>query len=165
MHDDDDQHAPRGAGMDEWGGHAEHALTAAGHRAGGARRAVVELLARQDCCLTAQEIHEALRAEGQRTGIASVYRALDVLTDLRLVHRLDLGGGAARYEPAQPSGAHHHHLVCRGCGQVTPFADAALEDAIHGVAERLSHEVDEHEVVLRGWCAECRAEGRGAPPA
>ncbi|MCU0307907.1 MAG: transcriptional repressor [Thermoleophilia bacterium] len=145
-----------GADRAAWAAHAEDALGQAGHRAGGARRAVVELLAAEDCCLTAQEIHDRLRADGRRAGLASVYRALEVLTALRLVHRLDLGGASARYEAADPSGEHHHHVVCRECGRVTPFADDELEEALGAVAERLSHQVDEHDILLRGRCADCR---------
>src|SRR5438105_2157006 len=44
-------------------------LRSKGHRDGGARRAVIELLGRQPCCLTAQEIFDELRGEGRRAGI------------------------------------------------------------------------------------------------
>lgn len=45
-----------------WVDRAEMTLAAAGHRRGGARRALLELLDGQRCALTAQEIEEALRA-------------------------------------------------------------------------------------------------------
>jgi Fur family ferric uptake transcriptional regulator len=130
-------------------------IAAAGHRSGGARAAVVDLLAEEDCCLTAQEIHDALRAEGRRVGLASVYRALDVLVRLGLLHRLDLGGGTARYEAARSD--HHHHVVCVACGKVSAFADRALEAAIERLAQRQDYDVDGHDVVLRGTCPQCRA--------
>ena len=44
-----------------WTKDALNALSVAGYRRGGARRAVVELLGRQNCCLAAQEIHDHLR--------------------------------------------------------------------------------------------------------
>ena len=40
----------------EWERAARTALSEAGHRTGGAREAVVSLLGRQSCCLSAQEI-------------------------------------------------------------------------------------------------------------
>ena len=90
---------------EDWGAHARRELARTGHRAGGAREQVLALLERQRCCLSAQEIHDALRASDGRTpGLASVYRALEVLTSLRLVHRLDVDGTAC-FEPADPSGA------------------------------------------------------------
>lgn len=153
-------HAPHGA-PDEWLGHARACLTDAGYRSGGARTAVLEVLAAASCCITAQEIFDALRADGRRVGVASVYRSLEQLAGLRLVTRLDFGDGVARFEPADPGGRHHHHLVCTGCGHVEPFEDAALEVAIAGSGRDAGFEVVDHEVVLRGRCAKCRA---AAPP-
>jgi Fur family ferric uptake transcriptional regulator len=138
-----------------WTGHALAELGSAGFKQGGARRAVVDLLGRQDCCLSAQEIYEDLRRRRNRVGIASVYRALETLAELRLVKRVDAGDGIARYEPARPDGEHHHHLVCRDCGKVEAFVDPRLERAIGKVAGGLGYVVDEHEVVLTGACSDC----------
>lgn len=125
-------------------------------RASAPRRAVLELIGRQDCVLSAQEIAEGLRSQGRGVGVATVYRTLDLLNELKLVQRLDVGGGSSRYEPAMPGGAHHHHhLVCDSCGRVTPFEDAGLERAIERLSQRLEHRVGGHDVVLRGSCPRC----------
>jgi len=138
-----------------WTIDALESLEGAGYRRGGARAAVVELLGRQNCCLSAQEIFDRLRKARRPVGIASVYRALEVLAELRLVKRVDAGDGIARFEPAPADGDHHHHLVCRDCGKVEAFSDSRLERAIDRVAGGLGYSVDEHEVVLVGACADC----------
>jgi Fur family ferric uptake transcriptional regulator len=138
-----------------WTTYALDTLDGAGYRRGGARRAVVELLGRQNCCMSAQEIHDRLRRARRPVGIASVYRALETLAELRLVKRIDAGDGVARFEPARPDGDHHHHLVCRDCGKVEAFSDDRLERAIDKIAGGLGYAVDEHEVVLTGACADC----------
>ena len=143
--------------MGDWTDHALTTLERRGYRAGSARRTVVELLGRQDCCLSAREITDALRDEGREVGLASVYRALEVLDELRLVQRLDAGEGVVRYEPVHESGHHHHHIVCEGCGDVAMYEDDELERAIGRLAERLSWAVDSHDVVLRGTCPGCAA--------
>jgi Fur family ferric uptake transcriptional regulator len=125
-------------------------------RSGGARRVVVEFLGREDCCLSAQEIHDGVRAAGARVGIASVYRALEGLDELGLVQRVDLGDGISRFERVDPRGDHHHHLVCGDCGKVEPFEDSALEQALERVAGGRGYEVAAHDVVLRGACGDCR---------
>jgi Fur family ferric uptake transcriptional regulator len=140
---------------DEWRTHALEQLRRAGHRSGGARTAVVDLMARQHCCLTAQDIFDRLRDDGNVVGIASVYRALDLLSRMGLVRRMDLAE-AAYYEPEHPGGDHHHHVVCDRCGKVSQFEDEALEDAIDRLARRLKYSVAAHEVVLRGDCPDCR---------
>jgi Fur family ferric uptake transcriptional regulator len=138
-----------------WSDAALRSLRAQGLRNGGARRAVVEHLGGQQCCGSAQEIFDGVRAQGRRVGIASVYRALDQLVELQLVQRVDIGDGIARFEPAH-SGEHHHHLVCDDCGRVEPFADPGLERALEQAASRLEIGMSGHEVVLHGHCGDCR---------
>jgi Fur family ferric uptake transcriptional regulator len=132
------------------------AASAAVRRGGRARSAVIEHLAQQNCCLSATEIHEGLRADGTAVGLASVYRALEQLSSLRLIQRVELGD-ATRYEPALPSGDHHHHVICDGCGKVEPFSDRPLETALDALGGRLGYELEGHDVLLRGACADCRA--------
>jgi Fur family transcriptional regulator, ferric uptake regulator len=139
----------------DWAEHALSKLVAAGCRRGGARTAVVTYLGAQTCAVSAREVEAALRGRGKPVGRASVYRALEDLAQLRLVTRLDVGDGLARYEPARPGGEHHHHLVCDSCGAVEPFEDPALERAIAKVAGRVAFAVEEHDVVLHGNCSGC----------
>jgi Fur family transcriptional regulator, ferric uptake regulator len=139
-----------------WSDYALEELRRAGHRVGGARRAVVHHLDGLSCCRTAQEIHDGIRSAGGVAGVASVYRVLDQLAELRLVQRIDLGDGLARYEPASPDGEHHHHLVCEDCGRVEPFEDASLERALARTAGKLGYAMAAHDVVLRGACDDCR---------
>jgi len=141
--------------MAGWTEHALRRLDEAGYRRGGARRAVVEHLGRQACAVSALDVEGALRASGRAVGRASVYRVLEQLVALKLVSRLEVGDGTARYETAHPSGEHHHHLVCDSCGSVTPFEDVELERTIARVSKRMPFAVDEHEIVLHGQCGSC----------
>ena len=138
-----------------WVEHALLALGDAGYHRGGARLAVIELLARKDCSVTAIEIDDQLRATNQAISRASVYRTLEQLEELKLVHRLEMGRGMASYERAEQSGEHHHHVVCEKCGRVEPFEDSGLERAIGRLQGRVDFDVSEHEVVLRGRCPRC----------
>jgi Fur family ferric uptake transcriptional regulator len=138
-----------------WVERAQDAMRREGHRSGGARSAVVDLLARQDCCLSAQEIAEKLRDGGGAVGIASVYRALDLLDGMGLVQRVDTGEGAMRYEAVLPGGRHHHHVVCGRCGRVAAFEDERLEEAIEKLGRRLRYDVSGHDVTIRGDCPRC----------
>jgi Fur family ferric uptake transcriptional regulator len=139
----------------EWVDHALAGLADAGYQKGAARRAVIECLGRQDCALSAQEIEEELRNAGDGVGRASIYRTLEQLDELGLVHRLDLGTGIATYEPDEPSGEHHHHLLCDRCGRVVPFHDTDLERAIAKVTRRSNFDISAHDVTLHGLCPRC----------
>jgi Fur family transcriptional regulator, ferric uptake regulator len=140
---------------DKWESSAREQLSAAGHRAGGAREAVIGLLGRQDCCLSAYEISDRLREEGNDAGIASIYRALGLLHELGLVQRVEFGEGPARFEALSPGGEHHHHAVCDQCGRVTAFEDEDIERQLETLAGRLEHSMSGHDIVIRGDCANC----------
>jgi Fur family ferric uptake transcriptional regulator len=140
--------------MADWTTATLEALRRGGHRNSGGRRAVVELLGGQRCCLTAQEIFDRLRAQGRRVGIATVYRTLEQLTRDGFVQRVDLGAGISRFEPIHGGGEHHHHLLCEDCGRVEAFVDEELERALHRVEGETGYALA-HDVVLRGVCDDC----------
>jgi Fur family ferric uptake transcriptional regulator len=144
----------------EWTETTLGSLRSKGHRDSGARRAVIELLGRQQCCLTAQEIFDQLRREGRQVGIASVYRTLEQLCRDGFVQRIDVGSGTHRFEPLHADGEHHHHLVCDDCGKVEAFADEELERALRNVEGQTGYSVAGHDVVLRGVCDSCGPAGR-----
>jgi Fur family ferric uptake transcriptional regulator len=141
-----------------WAERATEALAEAGYRRGGARAAVIGLLDRQQCALSAAEIEDTLREgdSGRPVARASIYRILEELERLGLITRVEVGQGLARFEAARSEG-HHHHMVCDACGQVIPFEDPDLERSIQRLADRVTFTVSEHDVVLHGSCAGCSA--------
>ena len=141
-----------------WTEHTTKALSDAGYRSSAPREEVIGAIAELGCSITAREIADLLRERGSGIGLASIYRALDLLDRLDLVQRFDVGEGVARYEAAMPGGDHHHHLVCESCGTVEPFEDEALEEAIHGLAGKTDFAIAAHDVTLHGECPSCRKD-------
>ncbi|MEJ7790291.1 MAG: Fur family transcriptional regulator [Thermoleophilaceae bacterium] len=146
-----------GSVTDTWSGHTRRALMEAGHRTSAPRDEVIEAIDRLGCSITARAIADHLRARESNVGLASIYRALELLDRLGLVQRFDVGDGGARYEPALPSGEHHHHMVCDSCGKVEPFEDDALERAITHLSGKTDFAVAAHDITLHGECPDCRA--------
>jgi Fur family ferric uptake transcriptional regulator len=139
-----------------WAERALRELGQRGHRAGGARTAVIELLAAEGGCLEAPDVAERIRGHGRRVGTASVYRALSLLCDLGLLHKLALPEAPVRYELVRPGGEHHHHIVCDECGKTVVFSDERLEAAIAEVSRRAAFEVQAHDITLHGRCQSCQ---------
>lgn len=139
-----------------WAERALAELSATGHRAGGARTAVIKLLAAEGGCLEAEDVAERLRAEGRRVGTASVYRALNLLSDLGLLQKVALAGSPTRFELVRDGGEHHHHIVCDSCGRTVPFSDRRLESAVAELSARSSFQVLAHEITLHGECEGCQ---------
>jgi Fur family ferric uptake transcriptional regulator len=140
----------------EWIRYVHANLQMGGYSRGGARDAVIDLLAGQECALTAAQIETRLRGDGRRIARASIYRTLDLLVERGLAERVLVDQGEARFEPLEPSGEHHHHLFCGQCGRLIPFDDPGLERAIDKLQDRLGVIVDSHDVLLRGACEQCR---------
>ena len=139
----------------DWTEHALRTLADAGYRSSEPRQTVIEAVASRGCSVTAREIADVIRDEGSGIGLASIYRTLDLLDRTGLVQRFEVGEGSARYEPAYPSGEHHHHIVCDACGDVIPFEDEGLERAIEHLAGRVEFAVNAHDVTLHGECPAC----------
>mgnify|MGYP001431429184 CR=1 FL=1 len=134
----------------DWAAFANERIAQAGLRRSLPRQRVIDLLAGQDCAITALEIDARLDGVGR----ATVYRAIEQLEALGLVQRVDLGSSAFGYEKLDPSGHHHHHIVCDHCGRIEPFEDEALEEAIHDI-RRQGFRLETHEVTLHGHCQDC----------
>ena len=145
------------AGRSGWALRAEHELARRGRRAGGARAAVIDLLAAEGGCLGADDVVEKLEAQGRSIGTASVYRALALLTELGLLHKVALPEAPVRFELVLPGGEHHHHIVCDRCGRTVPFSDEELETAIEAVSARSPFRIEAHEITLHGTCRRCQA--------
>jgi Fur family ferric uptake transcriptional regulator len=138
-----------------WAEQAAHALSDAGYRRGGARRAILELLDEQACALSAIEIEQALSSRKREVSRASIYRVMDELEAIGQLQRVEIGQGMVRYEPVRHGPGHHHHLVCDHCGRLEPFTDEGLERAIRRLSGRVPLHVSEHEIVIHGACDTC----------
>jgi Fur family ferric uptake transcriptional regulator len=139
----------------QWTDRAAGLLADAGHRRGGARAELLDLMAAQRCALSAFEIEDRLAEGPRRVSRASIYRILEELEEVGVVQRVDVGNGITRYEPLGRGHGHHHHLVCDSCGSLEPFTDEGLERAVERAAERVPLQVSEHEIVLHGTCQSC----------
>ncbi len=111
--------------------------------------------------LTAEEIFALARVQDPSIGLATVYRTVQVLVDLKLLDRVSFDDGYARYElgllPGEQSRRHHHHhAICLGCGRVFPFEEDLLDTLEQSLLERLGFAVTDHEVKLFGYCRSCR---------
>ncbi|MFQ5847157.1 MAG: Fur family transcriptional regulator [Candidatus Methylomirabilales bacterium] len=125
-----------------------------------ARSTVLAVLTTVPSPLRAEEIHRVLRNSG--INLSSVYRALRLFEILNIVHRVELGEGAARYELADAYRDHHHHLVCDACGRIEDVAACPVEaaDLTRQIRQQTGFAVRSHVLELFGLCRSCHREGR-----
>jgi len=121
------------------------------------RLAIIEALDGKDRPVTAQDLHEEVRDRGG-PGLATVYRTLRALADAGTAETFSADAGEVAYKLCED--AHHHHLICESCGQVTTIPSCEVEDWASAVGRRRGFRVTGHRADVYGVCASCRRAAR-----
>jgi Fur family ferric uptake transcriptional regulator len=124
------------------------------------RAEILTLLDEASDFQSAQRVYLALRDRGAKVGLTTVYRTLQILAEADEVDTMRLPGGEQLYRRCRrPS--HHHHLVCRECGNTVEIAGPAIERWADKVAGENGYVEVSHTIDLFGVCPSCA--GRRAP--
>ena len=116
------------------------------------RAAVEEILSDRHDFRTAQQIHEDLRQHGERIGLTTVYRTLQLMTDAGDLDALRTGDGETAYRRCSTG---HHHLVCRTCGRTVEVSGPAVERWANAVAAEHGFREISHDLEIFGTCNSC----------
>jgi Fur family transcriptional regulator, zinc uptake regulator len=119
------------------------------------RRNVLMLVLTAERPPTAYEILDLLRPKDPSATPAGVYRSLDFLTELGLVHRVE--SAKSFVACAMPDHAHPSQmLVCRRCGTVVETEDSGVAKATESLGRRLGFALDRNTMEFVGLCSSCR---------
>jgi len=118
------------------------------------RQCIFRALEGDDTHPSAERVYEKVRLEMPGVSLKTVYQTLNELAEFGAIAVLDVGTGAARFDPNVEST--HHHLVCRRCGKVRDVAPALPGLTVTRRAAQ-GFEVESAEVVFRGLCEDCKA--------
>lgn len=129
-------------------------LAGAGVRTTAQRATVLAELAAERDDVTAQELHERLRARGERLGLATVYRTLRLLAEAGVVDALSHHAGELCYRWCGDE--HHHHLLCSECHRVVELIDCELDPWLERVSREHGFVTTGHRLEVSGVCADCR---------
>lgn len=116
------------------------------------RQLIFRILHGNEAHPTAEAVYAVAAAEMPSISLRTVYQTLNDLAEMGELTILDLGTGAARFDPNVDD---HHHLVCEACGSVS---DVYLE---HGAIPTLAPDTFEGftiasvEITFRGRCSSC----------
>lgn len=138
-------------------------LKARGYRLTQPRRLVLETLDVAALPLSAYEIADRIREQGERGEVASVYRILETLEENDLIHRVLASGKYAKCQlgPEADCQRHqkqhcHHSLVCRGCGRTEEFHCPGVELIEQVVVAHSSFTIERHALEFSGLCGSCQ---------
>lgn len=108
--------------------------------------------------MSAEEVFELVKKISPDIGLATVYRTLDLFTEMDLLKKLDFDDGCSRYElnDRENEGHFHHHLICLRCGKVWECQDDLLETLESILQKRLHFQTIDHQLKVYGYCEECQ---------
>jgi Fur family ferric uptake transcriptional regulator len=133
-------------------------LRAAGYKITPPRLAVLEVIQREGEHLNPIEILRQAQAIHPQTGRATVYRTLELLTELGIVRPIYVGEHGPTYIRAEGG---HHHLVCSRCGRVVDFDQCMVDGMERELESRFGFRITSHLLEFYGVCTRCGAEEAG----
>src|SRR5690606_2134623 len=115
------------------------------------------LLEREEDHLSAEEVFLLVKEKAPEIGLATVYRTLELLSELKIVDKINFGDGVSRYDLRKEGAKHfHHHLVCIECGSVEEIENDLLEDVERIVQKDWGFQVKDHRLTFHGVCKQCQ---------
>lgn len=132
-------------------------LQSQGYKLTPQREATVRvLLENEEDHMSAEDVFMLVKEKAPEIGLATVYRTLELLSEMHVVEKLNFGDGVARYDLRTESNQHHHHhLICVQCGSMTEI----MEDWLVPLEEKLEREygfsVLDHRLDFQGICSRC----------
>lgn len=130
------------------------------------RQAVLDAVAEASSGVSALQVFDAARLRCPELGLTTVYRTLEILSEIGALRRVH---GHKHCEAFVPAGAAHGHtVVCSGCGRVTEFTACDMHTVAAAAAEQTGYHITEHFLQLSGLCGRCAhpvttAEALGEP--
>ncbi len=124
-----------------------------GYRLTPQRYLVLSVIQEANGHISLDQIAERVQKQNPRVSLSTIYRTLELLNELDLIHENHLPGEPLHYE--MPQGNNHHHLVCKKCKTMIHLDDDILGD-LH---ERLRGQYHFHNLSLgllaTGYCDVC----------
>ncbi|MCL5115688.1 MAG: transcriptional repressor [Firmicutes bacterium] len=96
------------------------------------------------------------RVEESGLNTATLYRIMETLTELQVVHPVLQDHQNVAYELLEPFARHHDHLICRQCGRTIDIYDCRLEEALKAISDDRGFRIDFHQMEVHGLCPDCQ---------
>jgi len=130
------------------------------------RQVILNVLSKEEKHVSAEDVFLEVHKRYPDIGLTTVYRTLNLLTQIGLVLKFDFGDGRSRYELSSGprKEKHHHHLVCAKCNRVIDYEDfideeeELFEKTGKVLSEKHNFKITGHLVRFYGLCEKCRSE-------
>ncbi|HIU63778.1 MAG TPA: transcriptional repressor [Candidatus Avacidaminococcus intestinavium] len=117
------------------------------------RLAVYEVLAESQSHPNAEMLYNQLRPKYPSMSFATVYKTVEILSQLGLIKILNTGEGSSRYDAII---SEHSHVQCNECGRVENVGPLSAADLDKEVAAKTGYKVEEKQFYFYGICGDCQ---------
>lgn len=116
------------------------------------RQLILDIIRRRQGHLTADEIFQSAKLEQPNISLGTVYRNLELLSQIGILTKAVFVDGKARYELAA---SHHHHLICLSCGGTVDLPLCPIDETVAAFITANKFKVCHHHFEIYGYCAQC----------
>ena len=116
------------------------------------RKVILEELRKLNTHPSADEIYEVVRHRLPRISLGTVYRNLEVLSELGEIQKLELSGLLKRFDWDTKK---HYHIRCVRCSRVDDAPIAPLNQLDNELYGATVFEIIGHNLEFTGLCPEC----------
>ena len=106
--------------------------------------------------MSPQELYQILLKKQKRIGLTSIYRSLDLFESMGMVFKI-INGSSMKYKLCEIED-HHHHIICKACGNVVELNFCDISDWSKKVTESTGYQVIDHQLNFYGFCKACKKE-------
>ena len=117
------------------------------------RSLVLEAVNKLQCHATADEVYAEIHKEHPTISKATVYRNLNVLSELGEIRRLEIPGSADRYDHISRN---HCHVKCKVCGRVFDVDMDFVGGLERGIRDTHGFDFTGYDIIFHGVCPECQ---------
>ncbi len=123
------------------------------------RLAVYEALSKTKAHPNAEAIYNELQPHYPTMSLATVYKTLDILSEIGLIQILNVGEESFRYDANTDS---HPHVRCMACGRVDDIFDVDDAAFMDKIAEKTAYRISGKQFYFYGICPECQKKMKSA---
>jgi Fur family ferric uptake transcriptional regulator len=120
------------------------------------RQVILEELCKVTSHPTADEMYQMIRKRLPKISLGTVYRNLEILSELGMVLKLDVGGTQKRFDANVDN---HYHARCKECGAVSDVHMPVSTDVEDQAQQCTDFNIQRHTLEFIGVCPECQEAG------
>ncbi len=122
------------------------------------RLAMLRILAKSEGHPSAEQIYEQIKFDHPTTSLATIYKTLNLLKNMREVLEITFSNLGSHYDGNKPYP--HPHVICTKCGQILDPEFGTMASISQEIARQTGYKITHQQLNFFGLCPRCQQEGQ-----